>query len=355
MFVSTIDSTRIFTRDAEGGFGVRDNSSGSTQSYLQLTPQNYFIGHNSGINTTGSQNLFLGYESGRWNTSGLTNIFIGPNSGNKNSTGTGNIFIGNAAGYSNSHIDSSASIGTEGFFNVYIGYNSGEEITRGKYNTYVGYATGSQGKTGEFNTYIGNQAGNQSNGDNNVFLGVKAGELCRTGGNNTFLGYFSGQRCYGGSGNVFVGYAAGYGADVSDKLYIDNSSTGSPLIYGDFTNGSERVQVNGDFHATGDITSGGTTSKIADFVFDDTYELETIEEHASFMWKEKHLPAVKSAKDIEKEGVINMNERREQLLEELEKAHIYIEQLNNEVKTIKVENQELKQKLNEIIEKLDLE
>ncbi|MCK5169362.1 MAG: hypothetical protein KAQ75_05740 [Bacteroidales bacterium] len=156
-----------------------------------------------------------------------------------------------------------------------------------------------------------------------------------------------------GSGNVFVGYAAGYGADVSDKLYIDNSSTASPLIYGDFTNGSERVQVNGDFYATGDISSGGTTSKISDFVFGDSYNLESIEEHAEFMWKEKHLPAVKSAKDIEREGKINMNERREQLLEELEKAHIYIEQLNNEVKFIKEENKELKQKLNEIIELLE--
>lgn len=352
-FFATIDSTRIFTKDTDGGFGVRDKSTGSVQSYLQLTPQNYFIGHNSGINTTGSQNLFLGYESGRWNTSGISNVFIGPNSGNKNSTGSGNIFIGNAAGYSNTHIDSSAGIGTEGFFNVYIGYNSGEENTRGKYNTYVGYATCASGKTGEFNTYIGNQAGNQSGGNNNVFLGVKAGELCRTGNNNTFLGYFSGQRCYSGSGNVFVGYAAGYGADVSDKLYIDNSSTSSPLIYGDFTNGVERVQVNGDFHATGDITSGGTTSKISDFVFEKNYELESIEEHAAFMWKEKHLPAVKSAKELKKEGKINLNERREQLLEELEKAHIYIEQLNNKVKLIKEENSSLKLKLEEIIKRLN--
>ena len=120
--------------------------------------------------------------------------------------GFGNIFIGNRAGYSNAHIDSSAMVTTEGSYNVYIGYNSGEEVTRGRYNTYVGYATCASGITGEFNTYIGNQAGNQSKGDNNVFLGVKAGELCREGSNNTFLGYYAGQRCYEGSGNVFVGY-----------------------------------------------------------------------------------------------------------------------------------------------------
>ena len=256
MFIATADSTRIFTKDSEGGFGVRDNSSGSAESYLQLSFQNYFIGHQSGINnTSGSNNLFLGYESGRWNNSGGSNVFIGPNAGYNNSTGFGNIFIGNRAGYSNAHIDSSAMVTTEGSYNVYIGYNSGEEVTRGRYNTYVGYATCASGITGEFNTYIGNQAGNQSKGDNNVFLGVKAGELCREGSNNTFLGYYAGQRCYAGSGNVFVGYFAGYGADVDNKLYIDNSSTSSPLIYGDFDDGSELVQINGDLCYTGSLAA----------------------------------------------------------------------------------------------------
>ncbi len=349
IFVSTIDSTRIFTKDAEGGFGVRDRSAGSSQSYLQLSPQNYFIGHNSGINNTGgSYNLFLGYESGRWNNTGGSNVFIGPNAGHKNSTGFGNIFIGNRAGYSNSNIDSSACIGTEGYFNVYIGYNSGGEITRGKYNTYVGYATCASGITGEFNTYIGNQAGNQSKGNENVFLGVKAGELAREGSSNVFLGNFAGQRCYNGSKNVFIGYFAGYGADVSDKLYIDNSSTSSPLIYGDFTDGSELVQINGDLHITGTLT-GGKSLKSADFVFEKKYKLESIEDHAEFMWKNKHLPALKGQRAIEVADGYDMIERREAILEELEKAHIYIEQLNTEIKFIKEENQELKQKLNEII------
>ena len=71
------------------------------------------------------------------------------------------------------------------------------------------------------------------------------------------------------------------------------------------------------------------------------------------MWTNKHLPALKSAVQIEEEGRINLNERREQMLEELEKAHIYIEQLNNDIKLMKAENQELKEKLNEIIQLLE--
>ncbi|MCB7130380.1 MAG: hypothetical protein J3T61_12680, partial [Candidatus Brocadiales bacterium] len=34
----------------------------------------------------------------------------------------------------------------------------------------------------------------------------------------------------------------------------------------------------------------------ADYVFEPEYELESIEEHASFMWKNKHLKAIPEAK-----------------------------------------------------------
>lgn len=39
----------------------------------------------------------------------------------------------------------------------------------------------------------------------------------------------------GGSNNVFIGYQAGYNEGNSNKLYISNSSTATPLIYGDFS------------------------------------------------------------------------------------------------------------------------
>ena len=72
MFVTTIDSTRIFTQDTIGGFGVRDNSSGESSSYMQLTPLNYFIGHESGQKIQfdtlnpgmGKYNTFFGYNAG---------------------------------------------------------------------------------------------------------------------------------------------------------------------------------------------------------------------------------------------------------------------------------------------------
>ena len=44
----------------------------------------------------------------------------------------------------------------------------------------------------------------------------------------------------------------------------------------------------------------------------------------------------------------NISERREQMLEELEKAHIYIEQLNNNIKELEETNKQLIQRIEKI-------
>ena len=72
------------------------------------------------------------------------------------------------------------------------------------------------------------------------------------------------------------------------------------------------------------------------------------------MWKNKHLPAVTSEKQIDKEGKYSINERREQMLEELEKAHIYIEQLNNRIKELESENKDMKSNQEKILNELNL-
>ena len=70
----------------------------------------------------------------------------------------------------------------------------------------------------------------------------------------------------------------------------------------------------------------------ADYVFEPTYTLESIEEHADFMWNNKHLPAV-GAKKVDEQGqeIVEIGARMRGLLEELEKAHIYISTLNDRI------------------------
>jgi hypothetical protein len=89
-----------------------------------------------------------------------------------------------------------------------------------------------------------------------------------------------------------------------------------------------------------------------DYVFEPDYKLESIEEHAQFMWENKRLPAMPKIK-IEQNGEyeVDLILHLGGILEELEKAHIYIEQLNTRLKTQEQEIQKLKVKIEELLSK----
>ena len=106
------------------------------------------------------------------------------------------------------------------------------------------------GTEGQTNTFYGNGAGiNITTGTACSFFGALAGYWNTTGTHNTFVGYGAGIKNVSGSRNVFIGAEAGSEETGSEKLYIDNTSTDSPLIYGDFAarylgiNGQLQVQT----------------------------------------------------------------------------------------------------------------
>lgn len=57
------------------------------------------------------------------------------------------------------------------------------------------------------------------------------------------------------SGNIFIGYQAGYNETGSNKLYIDNSNTATPLIHGDFS--TDAITINGALTVTGTASKPG--------------------------------------------------------------------------------------------------
>ncbi len=86
------------------------------------------------------------------------------------------------------------------------------------------------------------------------------------------------------------------------------------------------ILPNGDAFLAGSITTGGMTcGSGCDLVFSPGYELPSIEEHAASMWQNRHLPEV--GPTIEN-GPINLTDKTGRMLNELEKAHIYIEQMH---------------------------
>jgi len=95
------------------------------------------------------------------------------------------------------------------------------------------------------------------------------------------------------------------------------------------------------------VTTGGPTcGGGCDAVFDADYDLPTIEEHAEAMFANKHLPEIGPTIPL---APINLSEQYGRMLNELEKAHIYIAQLNQlrveEKQAMQAEMAQMKQQI----------
>jgi hypothetical protein len=109
-----------------------------------------------------------------------------------------------------------------------------------------------------------------------------------------------------------------------------------------------RVDVDGNMEITGTLTTaGGTCGGGCDLVFDQETNIATIEEHASEMWANSYLPAVGPTVE---NAPFNITEKTGGMLNELEKAHIYIEQLHIRLAALEAEQAELKQAVMKVLE-----
>lgn len=164
--------------------------------------------------------------------------------------------------------------------NASIGLASMSSVTTGQANTAMGAASLPSLTMGNQNVAIGTNTGQSlTTGSQNMYLGAFSGGGNSTGSHNTALGAYAGAFSTG-QRNVFLGYQAGQNASGDDQLYIANSLTNSPLIYGDFAlgelkiNGSnwvvdERLDSDGDAGTSGQVlssTASGTNWVDADSV-----------------------------------------------------------------------------------------
>lgn len=309
-FIGTTNSTPLELRVANVRAGYVTN----------LTLRNTFLGYQAGALTTGIQNTGIGAEALKSNTTGLRNVAIGRGALTTNTTGGGNAAMGANALFNNN-----------GGNNLAIGFSSMALNTTGSDNIAIGTSALFDNTTGNFNTVIGSQAGKLKQGSNNIYIGYNAG-------------------------------TAASATTEDNKLYIANSNTATPLIYGDFsakfvsigdvdpakrasanTSGGYNLLVKGGILTEKVKVALASSADWADYVFEPSYQLMTLEEVESFTKVNKHLPNVPSADEMLTNG-LDVNETSKMFMEKIEELTLYMIELNKEIKALKAENNLLKNK-----------
>lgn len=318
----------------------------------------------SGNSAFGYGALFQQSTGRRYNTA------IGYNALNKNAAGTGNTSIGAGASQEN----------TGGFDNTAIGYKAMLLNQTGSLNVGIGYLTLS-GFPKDENTATGFAALYDISGSRNTANGAEALVATSSGSDNTAIGFQSLNGNQGsnntaigskaliyntvgiGNNNTAIGYKAGYFEQPNrdNRLYISTDST-KTLIYGDFSGGRTKGQVlMGVGDPTGYTFKGSRTlnvvggiitdsirvalsSKWADYVFEPTYQLKSLDELENYININKHLPNMPSAKEVAENG-IDMASMNAKLLEKIEELYLYTLQLEKKIKQSDTEKKSLNEQL----------
>lgn len=240
---------------------------------IRFTMRNteYFTMEDGRLNVLNTGNsVFFGNLAGRSDDlSNNNNTFIGANAGQSNNTGFNNTAVGRRALRNNTVGTNNVVVGTDGLrrnesgsYNIAIGSNASEDAISADSNIAIGFNALQNHLTGNNNIAFGlNTLQDNITGSGNVAIGNNALENNTNGNNNTAIGRLAGRNATG-SGNVFIGLTAGQNETGDNKLYVDNSSTASPLIYGDFA--ADSLVINGDLGVQGNITYVGTITDISD-------------------------------------------------------------------------------------------
>jgi len=202
-----------------GGLNILSNNDfkiGGIKVIGNKGTNNIFVGENTGTGiTSGNANAFIGFNSGSNNTNGASNVFIGVNAGNSNVGGSSNLFLGSNAGVGN----------LSGNLNTFIGSSSGVTNSTGNGNMFIGFSSGYYNSTGGDNIMLGISSGlNNTSGSTNVFIGSNSGYNNTTGASNTFIGVNSGSPV---NANLINATAIGANATVStiNTLVLGNAAT----------------------------------------------------------------------------------------------------------------------------------
>ncbi|MEM7187273.1 MAG: tail fiber domain-containing protein, partial [Bacteroidota bacterium] len=245
-YIDPSELSRVDEISFDGGFASDASINFGTQNTGFYSPSSnvvsYTVGGEANMNWINNTNGVFRIELINNND----NILIGQNTGNTlSNTVVDNIAIGNRALQSNN----------TGVGNVAVGERTLGQATS-EYNTAIGTVALGSLTSGQDNVAVGGSSlFHLSGGSENIAIGRTSG-FNVTGSENVFVGYRAGYAASSRSisGSVFIGNEAGSGISSSNRLYLDNSSTTNPLLYGEFDN--NLLRTNGEFQIGNPITTG---------------------------------------------------------------------------------------------------
>ena len=238
---------------------------------LSTFQHNVGIGFQAAENAVGSDNIGIGYKAlmnslKASNSDGaniaigssamelfggdLGSIAIGNSACRECAEGLGNVAIGNSALYSGGYAITNVAIGSDALKNGYgawgnvaIGWEAQELNSAGDFNVAIGFDSLYTADNVDDNIAIGRRALYNTSDffdvtDDNVAIGVQAGESNGIGGKNTYIGPYAGYQYatidgnYITSSNIFYSTAIGYGAQVSENNTVVLGSVDDSTVIG---------------------------------------------------------------------------------------------------------------------------
>lgn len=303
------------------------------------------------IQSTGTT-IYLGANAGNPSTYiyGFSNIGIGSNSlANRTST-MDNVAIGRST--------LGSVTGGTAIRNIAIGYDSFKSLLQGNDNVGIGGGAFLNSTSAYYNTGIGTVALRDNNGMYNIAIGY-ASIATNLGSSNVAIGSRAGLD-KNGDRNVYIGNDAGRVGTLtseSDKLYVANSATLTPLVYGDFAAkfisiGDVPVDKRDAIAASGNygllVKKGilaervrvalASSSNWADYVFEEEYKqnMMSLPEIEKFTLENKHLPNVPSAREMVENG-LDVTETSKMFMEKIEELTLYLIEMNKKYETLQTE------------------
>jgi hypothetical protein len=138
------------------------------------------------------------------------------------------------------------------------------------------------------------------------------------------------------------GYPIFFSTNYSATMTITNNNN----VGIGTTTPAYKLSVNGTIQAK----EVRVESNWADYVFEKDYELQSLDNVAEYIKKEKHLPGIPSAKEIQQNGLA-VGEVQTKMMEKIEELTLYLIEQRKLVNNLQKQNEMLESKMNLLVQK----